>query len=540
MHSGKQASLFPFDFFFSIFNICPMHYIELSVIIGYFIILAVTGKIVEKYASKSSTDFLIAGRNMGVILVTVAIVGEWLGGMSTIGTSEKAFNSGFFPLWYNVSTAIGMFLFGITLAKVYRENNVHTVGEMLEKLFDKKVRVVASLAFVVAFIILSYLQLQAIGSLVSQLFGDTIRSFSQFLKSSLGVESIIFNPYSLAILFSGFFVIFYVYKGGMKSIAITNLFHVILLFSTVLIIFGLVLRNVGGYSGLFESLHLQLMKEGKTVSRASKILSDFRNPLSSGVDKMIAWLLGGILAGFASQASIQPVFSARDISTARRGAIFSALLIAPLGIFISTLGIAVRSGAVANIEGLTSPKEALPFLLMNADFIPPWLSGLAAAGIMAAILSTVAPVMFAVSTILVKDVYQLLINVQPSERELLKASRVMTVLVGILSIPLAIFVRGGILEAAYITYGIRGAAAIVVILGVYTGYKKFKEKWITPEAAVTALITSTIGILLFVINKKTITEFIGFEIDKVYIAIFLTVLSILIVSPLTRRREKDG
>jgi SSS family solute:Na+ symporter len=516
-----------------------MHLTQLLVIVGYFVLLAVVGKIVKKYAAKdSSADFLIAGRNMGLILVTVTVVGEWLGGMSTIGTSEKAFNSGFFPLWYNVSTAVGMFLFGLTIAKVYRENNVHTVGEMLEKLYSKKVRIVASLAFVVAFVILSYLQLQAIGSLVSQLFGDILRSFSGLLEGFVGFESLLFSPYSIAIIISGIFVIFYVYEGGMKSIAFTNLMHIILLFSTIIVVFILVLVRVGGFDGLFANLNNQFVAEGMTGKEAASKVASFKNPFSLGIGKMVAWLLGGILAGFASQASIQPVFAAKDINTAKRGAMLSAVLIAPLGILVSTLGMAVRSGVVGNLDKLVSAKEAFPFLLMNADFIPGWLSGLAAAGILAAILSTVAPVMFAVSTILVKDFYHLIINKNATDKELLKISRMMTITVGVISIPMAIFIRGGILEAAYITYGIRGAAAIVVLLGIYFGYKKVEGTWVTPEAAITAIIVSTIGILLFVLNRDAITNLIGFEISKVYVALVLSLLSVLIVTPLTKKKQR--
>jgi len=174
---------------------------------------------------------------------------------------------------------------------------------------------------------------------------------------------------------------------------------------------------------------------------------------------------------------------------------------------------------------------------MNAEFLPDWLSGLAAAGILAAILSTVAPVMFAVSTILVKDFYHLLINKNASDKKLLSFSKAMTITVGIISIPMAIFIRGGILEAAYITYGIRGAAAIVVILGIVLGYKKIKGTWVTPQAAITALVVSTLGILIFVLNKEAITNFIGMNIDKVYVALVLSILSIVIVTPLTKKKE---
>ncbi|GAK60262.1 putative sodium:solute symport protein [Candidatus Vecturithrix granuli] len=518
-----------------------MQWVQMLIIIAYFVLLAVVGKIMKKYA-KSSSEFLIAGRNMGVTLVTVVIVGEWLGGMSTVGTSETAFQSGFFPLWYNVSTATGMFLFGLTIAATYRKHNVHTVGEMLQLYYNRQVRVVASLAFVVAFVIMSYLQLQAIGSLVSQLFGGMLTSVSNALASIFGSHLSLFEPYSIAIIISGIFVIFYVYEGGMKSIALTNLIHVILIFSTVITVFLLVLYKIGGYSGLFAALQQAFITEGKTAEQAAQTVASFKNPFSLGMGKVIAWILGGILSGFASQACIQPVFAAKDISTAKKSAIISAIFIAPLGILVSTMGMAVRSGVFGYID-VSRAKEALPFLLMGSNFLPPWLSGLAVAGILAAILSTVAPVMFAVSTILVKDFYHLIVNKDASDAHLLKVSKLLTVIVGLLTIPMAIYLQGRILEAAYITYGIRGSAAIVVLLGVFWLNKKTQGTFVTPLAASVSIIAATVGILIFAMNKNTITAYLKwlpFTLDQVHVAIFLTLAAILIVTPLTRKSHEES
>jgi Na+/proline symporter len=61
-----------------------------------------------------------------------------------------------------------MVLFGFLLAAMYRKSHVHTVGEMLERLYSRRTRIVTSLCFVVAFVILSCIQLQAIGSVASQ------------------------------------------------------------------------------------------------------------------------------------------------------------------------------------------------------------------------------------------------------------------------------------------------------------------------------------------------------------------------------------
>lgn len=468
--------------------------IQLVIIVAYFVLLMGLGWFARRF-SKTSTDFLIAGRNLGVVLCTVSIVGEWLGGMSTIGTAEKAYSYGFFPIWYNISTALGMILFGFTLAAIYRKHNVHTVGEMLEKIYNRHTRIITSLSFAAAFIILGYIQLQTVGSVAAQV---------------LGVD------YATAVIVSGILITIYVYFGGMHSIAMTNLVHIILLYTTLITVFILVLIKMGGYGGMFTKL-------GQVLPAAE--VANFKNPLSLGYGKVLSWILGGILAGFASQASIQPVFAARDIKTAKSSAFLSALFIAPIGFLVSTLAIAVRTGAFSGQP--PTVKETLPYLLMNPDFLPPWLSGLAMAGILAAILSTIAPVMFAVSTILTRDFYHLVLHRDADDKRILKVSRGLVVAIGAISIPLAIFLKGTILETAYITYAIRGSAAIAILMGIYH-FKKLLPKP-TPLAVNTAVITATAASIVFVIFKRQVTALLGFPVDKVYAAIFFTLVSLLLV-----------
>lgn len=476
--------------------------IQLIIIIGYFLLLVGLGFFTRKY-SRNSTDFLIAGRNLGIVLCTAAIAGEWVGGMSTVGTAEKAYSSGFFPIWYNISTAIGMVIFGFTLASVYRKNNVHTVGEMLEKIFNRKTRIITSLSFAAAFVILGYTQFQTLGSMAAQV---------------LHIE------YNTAIIVSGILITIYVYFGGMHSIALTNFMQFILLYVTLITVFILVLIKTGGYSGLFIKLAEVL---------PSDQVSHFKNPISLGYGPMISWLIGGILAGFASQASIQPVFAARDIRTAKKSAILSAFFIAPIGIIVTTLAIAVRTGIFGG-QPPTS-QETLPYLLMNTHFLPPWLSGLAMAGIISAIVSTIAPVMFAVSTIMTRDIYQLVFKKEAEDHQIIKVSRNFVVLTGFISIPLAIFFKGSLLDTAYITYAIRASAAIAILMGIYH-VRGFIPKP-TPQAVSIAMVAAAISSIVFVVFKNEITQLVGFAIDKVYAAIFFTVVSILIVTWFTKPSE---
>src|SRR5699024_10227214 len=73
----------------------------------------------------------------------------------------------------------------------------------------------------------------------------------------------------------------------------------------------------------------------------------------------------------------------------------------------------------------------LPTLMMG---LQPLAGGLVLASIMAAILSTVTPIILASGTMATKDIYQKLINKDATDEELLKVSRLTTGLSGVICI----------------------------------------------------------------------------------------------------------
>lgn len=411
---------------------------------------------------------------------------EWLGGMSTIGVSEQAFNTGTLqPVLYNIATALGMVIIGFTVASHYRKKNVHTVSEMLKFLFGDNVRTVSAIAFLLAYITLAYVQLQTCAGLLGPLLG-------------LG--------WVTSILISSVIITIYTYIGGMHALAITGVIHVVVMFVGIGIATFIGMDKIGG----FEALQTSLMATGSP--------ENFYNPFSGGMSKAFSLLLGGILGGMAGQASIQPIFAAKNAITAKRAAIVSSMIIAPFGIMIAFLGLIAKTGVFLEVSSITNPKMVLSTLLTTPEFIHPILGGIALAGILAAILSTVGPVNFAIVTIATKDIYQGIIHKNVDDKKLLRTAKNLVLLVNIVTIPLAIFIHGAILEAAYVSYAIRAIGAIVIILGIY------KRNWITSTGVVLAFIGGTITIFVCIIANN-----LGwFSVDKTYGAVISAVVFILI------------
>lgn len=458
------------------------------IILGYFVLVVGMGLLTRKVASKSASDYLIAGRNLGTMVCAVVVAAEWLGGMSTIGVSERAFNTlSLQPIFYNISTAIGMVVIGFTVAAHYRRKDVHTVSEMIETLFGSQARSISAVAFLIAYITLAYVQLQTCASVMAPLFGVS---------------------WNWAVVISAGLIMIYTYLGGMHALAITGILYLVTMFVGLGIAFFIGLGKVGGFSGLSDTL----------ISLGAP--HNLYNPFSAGTNAAIALLVGGLLGGMAAQASIQPVFAAKDVKTARKASMLAGLIVAPFGIMTAFLGLYARTGLFIPEGVEVTAKTALPTLLQTPAFIHPVLGGLALAGVLAAILSTVGPVNFAVVTIAAKDIYHGIINKKADDAKIISTARKLVILVSVITVPMAIFLKGAVLDTAYISYAIRAIGAIVIVTGLYS------RKLVTPLGVKLSFIIGTIAVFFTMLAQQR-----GwFDIDKTYGAVITTLVVILLSS----------
>lgn len=63
------------------------------VVVIYFAVVLFISFFTKKVASRSSADFLVAGRNLGVLVCAIVVSAEWLGGLSTIGVQHVDYRS---------------------------------------------------------------------------------------------------------------------------------------------------------------------------------------------------------------------------------------------------------------------------------------------------------------------------------------------------------------------------------------------------------------------------------------------------------------
>lgn len=462
---------------------------QLFIIILYFALTVAIGLYAQK-KTKNASSFHGAG--LGVLMCVAAGTGEWLGGTSTTGVSEYGFEYGLSGAWYTLANGVGIIFLAILFAKLYRSLNTVTVPGIIEHFIGVDARVVSS-------VLLTFVML-AVGT-------------SQMIAAgTLGVSLLDLNfDISVAIFGVGFIV--YTLAGGMTAVAYTNVMHLIAMYGGVILALFLATKDIGGISGILTALPAE----------------PYGNWFSIGPTRVSSWIIASILGACTAQAGIQPILAAKDVHVAKKAAFVTAAVVAPFGIFTALLGMAAK----VNFPDLANAKLALPTLMMNMS---PVAGGIVLASIMAAILSTVSPIILASGTMVTKDIYQKRLKPTASDAEVLKMSRITTAIAGVICTVMAILMYGStrILDMVYFAYSIRGALFVVLLLGIY--WRKTSQK-----GAIWGMIcTAVVGCFWVIYNGIYGHYPIHPAISETYAAVVTALVATVVFSLILKKNDEEG
>lgn len=431
--------------------------IQLIIILVYFAVTVFIGVMSGK-KTKSADAFT------GVALSTTAIVcastGEWLGGTATTGVSEYGFLYGISGAWYTIANGIGVLFLGLLFAKLFRSLETGTVPGIIEKFFGVHARTVSCIILTIVMLAVGLSQMIAAGKLG---------------------ESLIGLPFWLSVVIFAVIFIVYTLAGGMNAVASTNVLHLFVMYLGVIIAMIIAVSGAGGWESFTSGIGELQTSGGKS----------FWDMFAIGGSKVSSWIIASLLGACTAQAGLQPVLSAKSAKQARKACIITAFVAAPFGLFTATLGMAARvqfeNGALlVGKEVGVAAKSALPELMMHMN---PIAGGLVLAAILAAVLSTVSPIILAAGTMVTRDVYQRVLRPKASDTEVLKMSRITTAISGVICCVGAILLwkASTVLELVYAAYSLRGALFVVVLLGIY--WKHSSQKGAICSMVLTAVIS---------------------------------------------------
>ena len=268
--------------------------------------------------------------------------------------------------WY---AFIFIFLLAVVFAPRYLGAKVQTLPEFMGKRFGNSTQNILAWYTIVT-ILISWLSLT--------LFAGGIL-----------IQQILNMPMWLSIVLLLTISAFFAMAGGLKAIAFTNVFQMILLIVVSVILTWIAFSEVGSLSAIQE-----------------RIPSNYWNLLLPNDDINYPWiaiLLGypvmGVWFWCTDQSMVQSVLGAKNIKQGQLGANFTGwlkILDVPLFIIPGILCFIL-------FPDLKNPDEA--YMTMVTQLLPSGLKGLVMAVLIAALISTIDSALNALSTVFTMDIY---------------------------------------------------------------------------------------------------------------------------------------
>jgi solute:Na+ symporter, SSS family len=348
-------------------------------------------------SQRSARDYFLAGHNVPWWAIMLSVVATETSALTFISVPATAYTGDFWILQLATGYLIGRVAVAYVLLPGYFRGELTTAYALLEERFGLATRRFASGIF-----------------MVTRAFADSVRIFAAAIPLAL----ITGWPYWQVILLVGAATLVYTWYGGLKAVVWVDVVQ-------------MGLYAVGGVAALW--VLGDLVPGGwPAITAAGEAADTFRVVHLEGGPAQATWLATGLVGGaFLSMAThgvdhltVQRLLAARDLRGARAAVIGSGVLvIAQFALFLM-----VGAGLRAFYQGrvFATPDEVFPLFIIES--LPPGLSGLIVAGILAAAMSTVSSSLNSLAASATHDIYAPAARRQGDEAHLLRVGRTFTLL----------------------------------------------------------------------------------------------------------------
>jgi SSS family solute:Na+ symporter len=413
------------------------------VIAIYFCILLGVAWYVVSKAKDSAADYFLAGRNLSWWIIGASIFCSNIGSEHVVGLAGAGATSGVALAHYELH-AWCLLVLGWVFVPFYMRSMVFTMPEFLERRFSSGSRYVLSIVSILTFIVSKIaVGIFAGGVVFSTLLPEMHLTIGGTYIDSFWIGSI------LVIVLTGV----YTTVGGMRAVAYNDAVQAIVLItgSACLTFYGL--AKLGGWSELRHICGSEMFNLWKPLTPAG-VVSTWApvmqtNPAGEVVKQAwyfngnFPWLgmlfcapITGLWYWCTDQYIVQRALGAPNQTEARRGSIFAAFLkLSPVYLFIIPGMVCyalAKSGKVPELGVIIGPDgKAITsvaqgsFPLMVEYLLPPGLRGIVVAGLLSALMGSLAGVFNACSTLFTVDLYGKW-KPQATQHQLVRTGRIAT------------------------------------------------------------------------------------------------------------------
>ena len=453
-------------------------------IIVYLLLMVFAGVWAGRKTSNDKDGFLLAGRQLPLIVLVGTLLATWFGGGTVVGGANFVYKTGpWAGVFFFIGAPLGALVL-MALAPKIREMSKYTVPEILEKTYGEKTRFVASICVLLAYTgIVSY-NFTGAGYIVNLVTGFD-------------------STYSVII--AAVIMVFLAVTAGMNSVAWTDFL------SAALIFFGMgfglyyAADSAGGYAAAYASL---------TTQQAS---------VTGGLSliQLAGYTLPLFFLYMGDQNQLQRYGCAKTPAEARKSAqlLFFGMLIV---IFF------VLSYCLFAVKLLPDIKGDTAIMRMATDFVPFIFGAPILCACVAFLVTTGDSFILSAATNIMIDIVQKYFKPDMTDAQLVKGTRIAIVGVGVFSYVMAVYLPEVLAMQMY-SYSIYGAGVTIPLLGAFLWKKA------SPAGGMASVLSGGAAILVWDMFLKR-----PMGLNGIIVAVPLAVAALVVFSLILPKKESDS
>ena len=449
--------------------------------------------------TNSLGDFFVLSGKAGVVVSGIAYFSTQFSMGTFLGTPGTIYGVGYAGMAISVPGAVfcmilPALLIGRKLITLGHKYGFLTMADYLTDRYDSKV-MSGVLGIMMLFFLIPMMGAQIIGA------GVIVHVFTGL-------------PEWVGVVGMGIIVILYCMTGGMQGAMMTDVIQGSLMIATAIVTFVVSIVMGGGFSNINQTLH-SMNEAYLTFPGANGYM-----PWTYYVSNIVLW-------SFFTMG--QPHLFTKFFAMKDHKTMFKAILLGTAGMFFSaTLIEWAGVNGIATIQNIEKADQFVPMILQRG--LNPFLASIFIAGIVAAGMSTIDGILVTTTGAVTRDIYQKLVNKNATDESVMKLSKVITVIIGILVICFGVFQPGSIFEINLFAFSGMAIFVVPILFGIY--WKKA-----TAKGAIAAVVTGVISLLLFTLNPSVKALALGFH--ALFPTTIISAIVMVIVSKFTKAPSQE-
>lgn len=433
-----------------------MESVDWIIFVAYLIIVFLVGIIVSKKSSQGIDSYFVADRSLPWWWLGISIIATTFAADTPLAITGLTANGGIVGNWFWWSWGATYITVSIFFAKRWRSSKVLTDVEFIELRYSGKEASflrgfkafffgVFMNVFILGWVITAAVKIAGPFIKWDQILGaSAFHSFAKVFPDFLLFKGDVNATMTILVLL--IIVMVYSSLGGIRGVILTDLFQFVIAIVVSIIFAVYAVQSVGGLSALHQKL--SGIYGAERAGYMTEIIPSFDNPLIP-FEIFLIFVVVQWWVRYDSDGSgyiAQRINTAKNEKEAQKGSMLFAIAFIALRtwpwIMVALVSLVLFP---LNDPGAYFPefadtvggdREAAYPVLMSL-LLPAGLMGLAFTSLMAAFMSTVDTHLNWGASYLTNDIYRRFVNKEAKQKQMVRFSRVMVVIITLLAVVVA-------------------------------------------------------------------------------------------------------